>query len=371
MASPSQVIAGPLVPASGQVRQKSARAWWKVILGLTAMGVLVWEVMTSFTQAHFFTAFARKAQYRVEIGPARQAQPAPQGPYDQRLGYARLDGFRQRLTERGYEIERQARWSEGLAQVSSLGLFLPFEEKTRAGLLIRGRDGTSLREEMWPQRVYREFHEVPDVIWQSLLYIENRELLSDVSPFRNPAVEWDRLGSAVVGAGKKIVDPSQPSAGGSTLATQLEKVRHSPGGRTGSANEKVRQMLSASLRAYQDGPRTRGSRERIVKDYVNSLPLGSARGYGEVIGLGDALWAWYGTEFGYANGLLRRIRERDLDRPTLREAASIYRQSLGMLLAVNRPGYYLQTPAALNERVDNYLRLLARAGVIAASVRDE
>ena len=371
MATPSQVITEQLLPASGQTTRKSGRAWWKLVLALAATGLVVWEVATSFTQAHLFTAAARKAQYVVRAGAATgEAQLAPQGPYDLRLGYARLGEFRKRLGERGYEIERQARWSDGLKQISGFGLFLPFEEKTRAGLLIRGRDGAPLREEMWPQRVYREFHEVPDVIWQSLLYIENRELLSDVSPFRNPAVEWDRLGSAVVGAGKKLVDPAQPTAGGSTLATQLEKVRHSPGGRTGSANEKVRQMLSASLRAYQDGPRTRGSRERIVKDYVNSLPLGSAKGYGEVIGLGDALWAWYGTDFGYANGLLRRLREREVDADTLREAASVYRQSLGMLLAVNRPGYYLQNPAALDERVENYLRLLAREGIIPVRVRD-
>ena len=279
MASPSQVIPATLPAAAERpTARKSARSWWKILLGLSLVGLLVWEITTSFTQAHLFTTFARKAQYRVAAGPAAEAQPAPQGPYDQRLGYARMDAFRQRLGERGYEIDRQARWSDGLKQISAFGLFLPFEEKTRAGLLMRGRDGSALREEMWPQRVYREFHEVPDVVWQSLLYIENRELLSDVSPFRNPAVEWDRLGSAVVGAGKKLVDPGQASAGGSTLATQLEKVRHSPGGRTASANEKVRQMLSASLRAYQDGPRTRGSRERIVKDYINSLPLGSAKG---------------------------------------------------------------------------------------------
>lgn len=377
MATQSQAISERLLPRAGgqavdtSAGQGSGRPIWKIVLVLAVVGLLVWEIVTSFTQAHLFTAAAQKAQFHVAKGPASTVMPrVSQGPYDQRLGYARTADFQKRLTGHGYIVEQQARWSDGLSQIAELGLFLPYREKTRAGLLIRGRDGAPLREELWPQRVYREFQEVPEVVWQSLLFVENRELLSDVSPFRNPAVEWDRLGSAVVGAGRKLVDPAHPTAGGSTLATQLEKVRHSPGGRTGSASDKVRQMLSASLRAYQNGPRTMASRERIVRDYVNSLPLGSAKGYGEVIGLGDALWAWYGTDFGYANGLLRRLRERDIDSATLNEAASVYRQSLGMLLAVNRPGYYLQNPAALDERVDNYLRLLAREGIIPNKVRD-
>ena len=35
------------------------------------------------------------------------------------------------------------------------------------------------------------------------------------------------------------------AAGGSTLATQLEKYRHSPEGRTQSARDKLQQMASA------------------------------------------------------------------------------------------------------------------------------
>ncbi|MBK6356965.1 MAG: hypothetical protein IPF44_09665, partial [Betaproteobacteria bacterium] len=39
------------------------------------------------------------------------------------------------------------------------------------------------------------------------------------------------------------------------------------------------------------------ARRRIVLDFVNPAPLGGIPGYGEVIGLGDGLWAWYGQDF--------------------------------------------------------------------------
>jgi membrane peptidoglycan carboxypeptidase len=66
--------------------------------------------------------------------------------------------------------------------------------------------------------------------------------------------------------------------GGSTLATQIEKFRHSPEGRTAGGIDKLRQIFSASLRAYRDGTDTRATRREIILDYVNSMPLGAATG---------------------------------------------------------------------------------------------
>jgi hypothetical protein len=68
--------------------------------------------------------------------------------------------------------------------------------------------------------------------------------------------------------------------------------------------DKVRQLLSASLRAYQNGPETLDARRRIVRDYLNSIPLAASRDHGEVIGLGDGLWVWYEADFTVVNRLL-------------------------------------------------------------------
>ena len=99
---------------------------------------------------------------------------------------------------------------------------------------------------------------------------------------------------------------SHAAAGGSTLATQIEKYRHSPDGRTDSGKEKLRQMASASLRAYLDGENTLPRRRQIVVDYLNTVPLSAMAGFGEVNGIGDGLWAWYGRDFAEVNRLLVR-----------------------------------------------------------------
>nr|MBA2724174.1 hypothetical protein [Methylibium sp.] len=51
----------------------------------------------------------------------------------------------------------------------------------------------------------------------------------------------------------KRIDAEHSAGGGSTLATQIEKYRHSPDGRTAGARDKLPQIASASLRVYADG----------------------------------------------------------------------------------------------------------------------
>ena len=62
------------------------------------------------------------------------------GPYDVRLGHARLGDFVGRLSQSGYEVKQQARLSSQLARLSGWGLFPAYHEKTQAGLRIFGHD---------------------------------------------------------------------------------------------------------------------------------------------------------------------------------------------------------------------------------------
>jgi membrane peptidoglycan carboxypeptidase len=131
------------------------------------------------------------------------------------------------------------------------------------------------------------------------------------------AVEWSRFTLAVAGRAAGVFDRRFREGGAGTLATQTEKFRHSPGGRTPGVGEKFRQMVTASARAYRDGPDTRAARRQIVIAYLNSEPLASRPGYGEVIGVPEALWLWYGTELAQANRVLtapRRPRPKLLAR---------------------------------------------------------
>jgi membrane peptidoglycan carboxypeptidase len=124
------------------------------------------------------------------------------------------------------------------------------------------------------------------------------------------------------------------TGGGSTLATQIEKYRHSPEGRTGSMPDKLRQMVSATLRAYQQGEDTTEVRRQIVVDYLNTVPLSARTGFGEVNGIGDGLWVWYGRDFADVN----RVLLGKLDAPG---AALAYKQALSLLIAQRRPSHYL------------------------------
>jgi len=155
-------------------------------------------------------------------------------------------------------------------------------------------------------------------------------MLDPRHPSRNPAIEWQRLSHAVFDYAVHAVDPCHAVIGGSTLATQLEKMRHSAKGRTRSAGEKARQMFSASLRAYQDGPHTLAAQQRVIRDYLNSLPLAAVPGHGEVIGLGDGLETWYSTDFRATNALLSKS-QNDLNAIEAEEQARGYREMLSLL----------------------------------------
>lgn len=190
-------------------------------------------------------------------------------------------------------------------------------------------------------------------------------------PYRNPAVEWDRLAKAALDLGINKLDSGHAISGGSTLATQLEKMRHSPDGRTGSVTEKFRQMISASLSAYRNGVDTRAARKQIVCDYINSIPLGAVSGYGEVTGLEDGLRAWFGADVNRVNQLLLLPEERIRDARVRRERALAYRQVLTLLMALKKPSAFLgRDREALDARADGYLRLLDRAGIISTSLSD-
>jgi membrane peptidoglycan carboxypeptidase len=345
------------------------RPWSRVLLlgvmTVTAAGVafgLAAEVRTAWLQSELLSAAARGLTFRVEPGPSDRIRFPQAGPYDQRLGYVQLPTFIERLGAQGFTIERQARLSARHEAAIDRGAFPIYPEKTIAGLNVLDRSGAPVFRAGFPERTYAHDAAVPPLIVDTLLFIENRELLDENAPRRNPAVEWDRLALVARDTIAKAVHPGRSLPGGSTLATQIEKYRHASEGRTEDAGAKLRQMVSASLRAYRDGPDTSAARRQIVVDYLNSTPLSARAGFGEVNGLGDGLWAWFGTDFERANQLLGMPAR---DPASLLEQARLYRQVLSLLLAQRRPSYYLLNGrGALAEVTDAHLRLLGAAAVI-------
>ncbi len=334
---------------------------------VSAVGI---ELRSSRVQSLIFSAISNRMGFKLAPGASRAIRLLRTGPYDERLGYSRIPKFIERANHSGYRIEAQARSSRLALTMTDLGVFPIYPEKTRAGLQILDREGKSLYEFRYPERTYREYSEIPPVIVHTLLFTENRTMLDPLHPRRNPAIEWQRLSRAVFDYGVHALNPHHRVIGASTLATQLEKIRHSPRGRTASASEKGRQMLSASLRAYQDGSITLKAQQRIVRDYLNALPLAAAPGHGEVTGLGEGLEIWYDADFDTVNQLLK-APSTDLDVLLRRAQAQGYRQVLSLLLATRAPFQYLVLqPDALAEETNRYLRVLAQAGVITSELRD-
>lgn len=344
--------------------------------GLGVVGGLCWftvdELKTSRLQSAMWRDFGSGAGFSVDAGASDAIRFPHTGPYDERMGYHDLPAFIERLEPQGFAITRQARMSPRLIELQERGLFTPYREKNQAGLTVRDCRNAALLHTRVPQHAYERFEEVPPLLVSALLFIEDRHLLDAQPAQRNPAIDPERFAKAAVEQGLRVFNPGASATGGSTLATQIEKYRHSPHGRTGSVREKLRQMASASLRAYQGGEDTLARRRQIVVDYLDTVPLAARPGMGEVHGLGDGLWAWYGRDFGEVNRLLADNAEGAAPTPeALQRQAEAFKQALSLMIAQRRPSQHLLGDGAgLARLTDSYLRLMAEAGLITPELRD-
>src|SRR3989338_3325294 len=349
-------------------RRTRRRTWLLLVLLLVTLAfALSHETRTSQLQAWALSRYAESLVYRLQPGPSDALFFPEAGPFDKRLGYAYLPQMLERLQARDYVIQQQVRFSPALRAYSRKGFFVPYPEKIQSGLLISDCRGTRLYQFHYPQHLYTRFDDIPPLVVDSLLFIENRNLLEPGEPQANPAVDWPRFAKAALSQLGKAVGRREQSAGGSTLATQLEKYRHAPDGLTLSAADKLRQMLSASVRAYQAGPETLDTRQRIVRDYLNSVPLSAVPGHGEVHGLAEGLRVWFGADFTQVNLLLYPSRS---PQASAAERGLALRQVLSLMIAQRRPTYYLgRGRPALAELTDSHIRLLASGGLIDPAMR--
>lgn len=341
-----------------------------LILLLVIAGVAAHiEMRQSVLQARLFTHIHTLFDWTLTDGGSEAVIYPETGPYNERLGYSLLPNLIERATERGFSLEQQTRFSPALLHFSAYSGYPVFDEKARAGLAINGPDDIPLYAARYPRQVFTRFEDIPTLVAETLLFIENRELLQPDHPHQNPAIEWRRFGGAAAMQVAQIINPAWRADGGSTLATQTEKYRHAKDGATQGNIDKLRQMVQASLRAYREGPDTSHARRQIILDYLNSTPLAARPGFGEVHGLGDGLWIWFGTTLQQARDLLR-------DNPTTaaqaEAQAQVYRHVLALLLAQRRPSWYLREGRGdLEVLTDSYLRILHDADLIDTRLRDQ
>ncbi|MGD9849694.1 MAG: transglycosylase domain-containing protein [Nitrospirales bacterium] len=335
---------------------------------LTGLCWIVLELQTSWLQAKIFHHLSSTLTYRLVTGPANSIAPASSGPLDERQGYNRLPVILKTLQRNGFVIQAQAQASPGLMKLATFDLPVVYQEKAQSGLLLMDQHDLPLYRFITPNKVFSEFESIPPLLVKTLLFIENRELLDPCCPYANPALEWDRLGQAFISQGIRVVQGEHHVPGASTLATQLEKFRHSPGGQTASIWEKARQVTAASLRIYQEDVRTLDAQKELILRYFNSFPMGAYPGVGEIHGFGDGLWIWYGTDLTTLQEHLSSSQSSDTRQLSL--AGIAYKKGLSLLLALRRPAYYLHDINALNEKTNLYLRLLTEAGIVPSAFKD-
>ena len=333
--------------------------WLVVILVLMLVLAVYQESRQHFYQSTLWHWLAQKLSYRVENGPSTQISFPNAGPFDKRYGYHQLPIWQTQLIQNGFNLSAQSRFSAGLQRYSNWGFNPPFSQQHYPALSLYGCKQDLLYQFNAPALRFNDLTEVAPVIVQSLLFIEDRGLLSPDHPRANPVVNLPRLGAATLSQLQRAIGIAAPAAGGSTLATQLEKYRHSPQGLTSDMADKFRQLVSASVKTYQTSTDTTAMRRNIVLQYLNTVPLSATAGHGEVHGLGEGLMAWFGRAPADVNRILR-----DNSGATSEQGLAL-RQVLALIIAQRRPSYYLlQGRADLEQLTNRHINLLQQHGVI-------
>jgi membrane peptidoglycan carboxypeptidase len=330
------------------------------------------EMRTSMLQSLIFSDIMSRVSWTVGAGESPRIEYPKHGPFDERLGYPLIPDLVQKMKSRSFEITDQAIQSRTQFDLLKLGVHAIYEEKHQGGLKILASDGRPIFSSVYPQHYYDTFEAIPPVIVRTLLIIENRDLLQADNPYKNPVFEWVRFGRAIIDLGLSRFLDDHDVPGGSTLATQIEKFRHSPDGRTHSVKEKAIQMISASLRSYRKGRSTFDVRKRIVQDYVNTVPLGAIPGAGEIRGLAHGLSAWHGVAFDQVNDQLKDLELKMDEDEGIEARALSYKQVLSLFLSQRRPAFYLQQNRdALKQLVDRHMNLLVSEGVLSRKFADK
>ncbi|MCP4113635.1 MAG: glycosyl transferase family 51 [Desulfobacteraceae bacterium] len=336
------------------------KLWMRGIFLFILLLAGVWyEFRTSFLQASFLPNYAKKLTYSVAPGSSPNIVFPKQGPFNKRRGYTRIPEFQRMLESENYTVTEQASFSPELVKMAKQGMMPPYREAPVTGLIIRDAGGAPIYEaKVRRTRVFDTYEDIPPLIVKSLLFIEDRELNNPIVPSRNPVINWNRFIVAGLLYGASKVGLPVRIEGGSTLATQLEKYRYSPKGRTYSGVDKLKQMAAATLKVYKHGSDTRTARHEIILDYINTMPLAAVPGHGEIYGMGHGLYSWFGLNLWELSQSLASDGADPLK--SLR-----FKQALTLLCAVRGPTYYIMVNrAALEKRVSNYITLLEKEGIV-------
>ena len=333
--------------------------WLLLLLALLLTIALYQESRNHFYQSALWHWYSSKLSYQITTGPSDSINYPAAGPFDQRFGYSQLPLWQDKLSQAGFAISAQSQFSDALLRYTNMGFTAPYTEKNAAGLSINGCNAEPLLQNRSPALQFQQLQQIAPIIVKSLLFVEDRSLLTPDHVSANPVLNLPRLGAAALSQLQRAAGIPAAAAGGSTLATQLEKYRHSPQGYTSDISDKFRQLVSASVRSYQQGVDTSISRQKIVLDYINTVPLSATSSYGEVNGMGEGLYAWFSASPVAVNQLLQQSA------PYTDEHGQALKQILALIIAQRRPSYYLlQGRNDLEQLINRHLNLMQQQQVL-------
>jgi len=355
----------------GKHQKKRLRSYSKIslifLLASAVVLAITYEIRTSAWEAALFSRYSKTATWRLQAGESKEISFPLDGPFDISRGYTHLPNFQQRLKEKGYAVTSQARQSKTALFLGRNGIPIPYDRRDDPGLRLNDKDGAEAYHVNQNIQQFPSFKSIPPLLIKILLHRENRELFDFEHPFLNPAIEWDRLSLASFRyLGERLFGISG-GIGGSTLVTQMVKFRHSSKGMTSGPMDKARQIIGGSLWAYRKGPNTIDTRKEIVREYLNGMPLGAAKGYGEINGIGKGMWTWFGKD---VDRLMSDLQMNETDHDMLYRKAKTLKEALSLIIATRHPSLYLQKDhTILEKKANGYLRLLETDGIISPALK--
>lgn len=316
--------------------------------------------VSSSWQSKFFTKL-----YKGDIFTQTVTTPPPAvGNTDVERGYSEIQRIRKDAEAAGDKVSAQKPWKD--RRIGPLHLAPIFDRKPQTGITIYDMNGVKMYSGDTPHNFYTSYESIPDIIVQSFCLVEDKNICDQSKdPTFNAAINWWRATqAAAMGVGKKAGMVSKVE-GGSTLPIQITKNDSWEKGRTRGFLDKAEQMLTASTEMYALGLDTRTQRKNKIVEYINTASFAGHPRFGEIKGVKDAMAILYGSK-----DYDEKLRAMNDDA----ETARAFRQMFSLVMAVKMPDESLRSVKgyqALQERIDNFTKLLIDEKVITASFADK
>jgi len=282
------------------------RALW-IIPILIALGILTVivtlirdEMHTSKLQAEWLSAYGKQMTYMLQPGPNPELHYPPSGPYNQRLGYSYLPFFIKSLQTDDYAVQAQMRTSKTWQYFEDRGLYPIYHAKTVAGLTLYDREGQRIYASAYPDRVFTDFHIIPPLLTDTLLYIEIASCLRTALSPATRSLNGIVFSTPFLDRWRANLCPASTQAAAVHSQHRLKNFAIHPAAKQITRSIKCAKSLPHPCAFISTAKIPVRQGKKIVLDYLNSTPLSARPGFGEINGIGTG----YGPGSGSISAML-------------------------------------------------------------------